>query len=74
MKGDISKAPTMEEEIDHVASKLRRKFRKQRKCLTFGHQTKIPFLIITLNHLRFWLTSLQVLSMSIRRYHREKKP
>ena len=28
MKGDISKAPTMEEEIEHVASKLREEIQK----------------------------------------------
>ena len=66
LKRNCKKAPTMEEEIEHVASNLREKIQKA--------MIQIPFLIITLNHLRFWLTSLQVLSMSIRRCQREKKP
>ena len=66
LKRNCKKAPTMEEEIEHVASNLREKIQKA--------TIQIPFLIITLNHLRFWLTSLQVLSMSIRRCQREKKP
>ena len=58
LKRNCKKVLTMEEEIEHVASKLREEIQKATEIFDVWPPNEVPFLIITMNHLRFWLTLL----------------
>ena len=57
LKRNYKKAPTMKEELEHVASKLREEIQKATEMFDVWPPDEDSLFDYHMNHLRFWLTS-----------------